>query len=394
MHENKAKTLCIAGSHFYKDRQGGVEIQTKYLGQILSEAGWNVIYLSPSLNGMLKEEQIADRIKVCRYPHFSYAFQAPSRLIFSQLHRINPDVIYSRGRTLLLESEVLSQYAIKNNIPQVFALSSDMDLKKLYATVSKLQSSKSLWKKMTILPYSLYIDIARMKLMRTCDALFVQHEGQKRIAEMTLKRKAILVRNLHENITGDILKSINKKVVWITNYRPWKRGELFLELAQKFENQKIQFIMVYGRTKREYVQELFTSQRLPCNLNVIDELSAPSIEWLLLKSSVFVNTSDPQEGFPNTFIQAWLRETPTVSINIDPGGVMRREKIGICSGTFEQLVDDVKYLLTNDQERIAMGRRARLYAEKAHGIEHNRDAVIELFEKIAGSRIENSEASV
>ena len=107
------------------------------------------------------------------------------------------------------------------------------------------------------------------------------------------------------------------------------------------------------------------------------------VESLMENAILFVNTSKGNyEGFPNTFVQSWLRETPTISLNVDPGGVIAREKLGKCSGSFEQLVKDVIFLIENDKERIEMGKRARVYAENAHGFEYNVGKLSDLFSKI------------
>jgi glycosyltransferase involved in cell wall biosynthesis len=67
---------------------------------------------------------------------------------------------------------------------------------------------------------------------------------------------------------------------------------------------------------------------------------------------------------------------------VNPGGVLTREKIGFCSGNFEQMVKDVTFLIENDEERISMGKRARAYAEEEHGFEHNAEKIAQFFTEV------------
>ena len=53
---------------------------------------------------------------------------------------------------------------------------------------------------------------------------------------------------------------------------------------------------------------------------------------LLARSHIFVNTST-HEGFPNTFIQSWLREVVVVSLQVDPDQVLERQQVGIAAGS-------------------------------------------------------------
>jgi glycosyltransferase involved in cell wall biosynthesis len=175
-------------------------------------------------------------------------------------------------------------------------------------------------------------------------------------------------------------------VAWVANYRPWKQAEIFVRLAGRLSHLDCRFILVLGKTKEEYIRSVIRQAQAEKTLILSGELSNQEVENLLEKASLFVNTSLGHEGFPNTFVQSWLRETPVVSLNVNPGGVLTREKIGMCSGSFEQLALDTAKLLENDGERKDMGTRARRYAENAHGLEHNAKKIAKIFSCLAAAK--------
>jgi glycosyltransferase involved in cell wall biosynthesis len=88
----------------------------------------------------------------------------------------------------------------------------------------------------------------------------------------------------------------------------------------------------------------------------------------LAMGHIFVNTSR-SEGFPNTFIQAWMRKVPTVSLDIDPDGVLSSDAIGYCSRTYGSLRDKVTELADNNELRQRMGAAAQKHAYTVHSPE-------------------------
>lgn len=299
------------------------------------------------------------------------------------LDEIQPTVFYQRGRGQLTGNELILRYALKNNIPHVFALSSDADLDPLYELKTTLKSHKPIWKRLLLIPYAFLLDRAMKNILKCSNYLIAQHEGQADNINKKLCRNQYLLKTIHPELNRPARKDEENIVLWATNYRPWKQGEIFVQLSKQCKVLKCHFVMAYGKTKKSYIGPVLKEAHGKDNLPVYGEIASNDVEELMEKAILFVNTSKSgHEGFPNTFVQSWLRETPTISLNVDPGGVITKEKIGICSGSFEQLVKDVTSLIENDNERIEMGKRARVYAEYAHGFEHNAKKLAEFFTKI------------
>ncbi len=60
---------------------------------------------------------------------------------------------------------------------------------------------------------------------------------------------------------------------------------------------------------------------LECRISIFcGAISQQEVNAELANAHVLVNTS-LYEGFPNTFIQAWMRRTVVVSLNVNPDGI-------------------------------------------------------------------------
>jgi len=101
------------------------------------------------------------------------------------------------------------------------------------------------------------------------------------------------------------------------------------------------------------------------NLQYLGQKSHAEVNQLLARAHIFVNTS-VHEGFPNTFIQAWLRDVVVVSLQVDPDHLLDRRGVGIVARSEAGLVTAVRELIDNPDVRAAYRERGR-----AHAIEHH-----------------------
>jgi glycosyltransferase involved in cell wall biosynthesis len=142
----------------------------------------------------------------------------------------------------------------------------------------------------------------------------------------------------------------------------------------------VHFIVCGGRTNyqtptgySDAVVEALT--HLP-NVDYRGRVSPQEAMDVIAGAALLLCTSD-EEGFPNTFTQAWSSGTPVVSLKIDPDNIIRNEGLGIVSGTVDAAVADVKALLAATNRRQEIALRARRYINE----KHNEAAVIDIFSK-------------
>jgi glycosyltransferase involved in cell wall biosynthesis len=159
-----------------------------------------------------------------------------------------------------------------------------------------------------------------------------------------------------------LIKDID--VLWVSNLRALKRPELALELARQLP--QIRFTLAGGPMPggQAYFDDVAAAAaRLP-NVTLLGAVRYGETAALFDRAKVFLNTSSI-EGFPNTFLQAWIRGVPVVSF-FDPDSLVQRLTLGRVAHSLDSMRDAIHSLLADDFERQTIGRRAREFAAREY----------------------------
>jgi glycosyltransferase involved in cell wall biosynthesis len=153
-------------------------------------------------------------------------------------------------------------------------------------------------------------------------------------------------------------------VLWLSNLRSLKRPELALELARQLPDVKFTLAggpMPGGQT---YFDDVAAAAARLRNVTMLGAVRYSDTGALIDRAKIFLNTSSI-EGFPNTFLQSWIRGVPVVSF-FDPDGLVNRLQLGRIARTVDEMREAVRGLVDIPTYRDNIGRRAREYAQREY----------------------------
>lgn len=267
------------------------------------------------------------------------------------LKKIKPDIIYQRVGCA--QTGIAARYAMKHHCKMVWHIASEFDLQPLRIHFSRMFFYKRLQR------YLLNSGIKR------ATHIIAQTEDQNRLLQKNFNRSATaVIPNFHPDPIESIDKSGMIKVVWVANLKSIKQPEIYIRLADELQNlPNVQFIMIgaiqgSSSTRRKY-RELIDKTHA---LKYLGEQKQETVNKILARSHIFVSTS-LREGFPNTFIQAWMRQVPVASLNVDPDRLITSQSLGLVADSFEKLKDSVRTLATQEGLRHQLGLNARTFAQ-------------------------------
>jgi len=297
-------------------------------------------------------------------PKLGYLMDAAS--LYGTLRRLRPSVIYQR--VACAYTGICAFYSRRRSIPMIWHVAHDTDV------------APQLLERVRNVPRQRLEKWAVEYGVRNATRIVVQTRQQADLLQNNYGRRAdAVIPNFHPAATETIVKSGPLTVIWIANLKPWKRPDAFVRLAACFgQRPDVRFVMVGSPApttgNSAWREALTRSIEAASNLDFLGEKTHAEVNDLLARSHIFVNTST-QEGFPNTFIQAWMREVAVVSLSVDPDGVLERESIGVCAHTEAGLEAAVRTLLDDPTALSGYGKRGREYAAAHHSLDNVRRLV-------------------
>lgn len=148
-------------------------------------------------------------------------------------------------------------------------------------------------------------------------------------------------------------------ILWVNNLRSFKRPELVLKLAHLLPEYRI--VMIGGPVPgcESLYEEIRTQARHVSNIEFLGSIPYNQVNNYFSRSRLFVNTSEC-EGFPNSFLQAWVRGVPVVSF-FDPDGLIAKETLGAVPKDITHMARFAGLLLRDDKQRSAMAEKCRQF---------------------------------
>jgi Glycosyl transferases group 1 len=272
-------------------------------------------------------------------------FHPRSSKLFAALMAADADVYYQSPAGAA--TGITAWYCRSTGRKFIFRVASDSDCETEHSRIQ-------FWRDRRLYDYGL----------KRADVVAVQTAVQAQMLRENHGLESTLVNMLVEppRRGSDVDKDID--VLWLSNLRALKRPELVLELARQLP--QVKFTLAGGPIPTPAGNTYFedvraAAARLP-NVSMPGAVRYSDTGTWFDRARIFLNTSSI-EGFPNTFLQAWIRGVPVVSF-FDPDGLIRRLQLGANPATVDDMREAIRGLLDVTVYRENIGRRARDFAAR------------------------------
>jgi glycosyltransferase involved in cell wall biosynthesis len=349
---------------------GGGEVQQTVLAKVLHNSGLRVSVITGDYGQ--PDLLTHDGIDVFKIPPIgTRGFKGLRKIypamgdIVSTLRRVNPDIVYMCVGGY--HAAAAAWYARSEGRQFVYQCGSDREFLVPIPGMSWRDSAMFRWG------------------LRRAHKIIVQNIIQRDQFLKNYGRLGVIIPTLYRE-DGAARARAGGSILWVGTLKPIKRADLFIELARRLTDQE--FVMVGGPDHSNdagltYYNRMRASAFEVKNLRFMGHIPFSEVGAYFDKASLLVNTSD-SEGFPNTFMQAWIRGIPTLSFvapEVSPGktGTIR------CSD-FDDMTNKVHSLATSS----ILWTCASVSAYENFLNSHSTSAVLPLYQSLFDSLLHST----
>jgi glycosyltransferase involved in cell wall biosynthesis len=340
--------ICfVANSTLWSEHIGGAEVQSYLIASELVRRGWKVTYATPKDGTLSREKrEHIQPIQLSEFPLVKMKSPIDVFKAIRHLMEINADVYYQRGENVLTFPSACA--AKLRHAAFLWASSMDVDCVpgkfwNRFKDKFVIYDPRSLYKGLNAKIKDRVNEWSKKK----ADLVLVQTNANRQRLADAYGIEANIFPTVHALPVAAVKKISPPVILWLASLKEWKRPELFIELARACQDIHARFIMAGRAVSKKYPGRLLRMMEGLENIQYSGPLSFHESDALISKASIFVNTSEAQEGFPNTFIQSWMQGTFVLSLEVDPDGYLMEKGLGFKCDSIESMARKIKELLRN-----------------------------------------------
>lgn len=197
------------------------------------------------------------------------------------------------------------------------------------------------------------------------------------ISPSLLKKSTVIYKGTDESISDEKIPSFKERkyFLWVGRFSVEKRPELLKNLAKSGHS-----IKIAGRISEKYKNLLQELQKFP-NIEYLGILNATELRMRYKEAIALLNTSD-FEGFPETFIEAWIYGTPVISLKFllndfisEKGGIYAKRSI-------EKMIDAMNRLKNDPDYYKNLSDSSRQLIKDKYRFSKEMDALLKIFNEL------------
>lgn len=365
------RKFCFVMPWHISERGGGAEVQASLLAEELVNRGEEVFYICQTRQ--TTRINSCDNVNGVQVYWLKHHGMLSWMFLFKYtrtLQEINPDIVVQRVSTDT--TFVLGRYSKRTGSKFIWICTDDRAPRKdLHREVTRVRivNNGMIFSKRIVLKINATIkDFLRNLGMAYVDLAFTQNNNQFNtlINEFGIKSE----RMISGHKTPDLRRSVeerfaHKRILWCGNFGVRKRPELFIELAYRLKGLGITSVMVGGSTT-----EIEKYQDCKDFILFIPKVSFQDSLEFFDEATLFVNTSNCHgDGFPNTYIQSWLRGVPVLSFGFDPDDVIKEKRLGFIADSIEHAKLQIASLFADYDEYVSLSQNVVDYSLENHTVE-------------------------